>query len=475
MKRKVLIALVGTFLLIGVLVAIGWQVRSRMSAQMPLRSATVQRGSIRVAVTGSGTIVPVQRVGLAFETPGRVAEVAVAVGDRVKAGQVLARLDTRGLEFQVQQAEAGLIAAEAQLEQLRAGAGPEEIAAAEADLRAAEARVAAAAANRDQLRNSVTPAQIAAAEAQVASAQLQERQAQQEYDRVFESTGDPERREQAAYRLLAARKQLEAAQARLENLLAGADSNSLQASQANLAVAIAQRDVAQARLDLLRAGATPAQIAAAQAQVNQARVALKLARLALDRATLRAPFDGEVAVVNVREGEAASTGVPAIVLLDTSRFRLTISVDELEIGRLAVGQPAQITLDAFPGEVLTGTVERIAPTARTEGGVVYYDVTIALEGGELPLRADMTATATILVQELQDVLKIPTWIVRVDRLTGQTYVHRRTERGAFERADVTLGIRYEGEVQVLDGLTEGETIYWVEESGGLFGLGARGQ
>jgi HlyD family secretion protein len=164
----------------------------------------------------------------------------------------------------------------------------------------------------------------------------------------------------------------------------------------------------------------------------------------------------------------ASAGLPAITLLDTSNFHMTVGVDEIDVGKLAVGQSARITLDALPDTVITGLVERIAPAATLEGGVVIYDVVIALDPIDAPIRADMTANATIIVEELADVLKIPTWVVRVDRDTGQTYVHQRVGEEVV-RTDVTLGVRHEGVAQVLSGLSEGDEAIWVQES--MFGFG----
>ncbi|RLC85913.1 MAG: hypothetical protein DRI79_10740, partial [Chloroflexi bacterium] len=83
---------------------------------------------------------------------------------------------------------------------------------------------------------------------------------------------------------------------------------------------------------------------------------------------------------------------------------------------------------------------------------------------DAPIRADMTANATIVVDELTDVLMIPTWVVHVDRDTGQTYVHRQAGDG-IERVDVELGVRYEGRAQVLSGLSEGDVVILAPESG----------
>ncbi len=426
------------------------------------RSATVERGTMLVAVSASGSIEAEASVDLTFELPGEVSAVPVQVGDRVAAGDVLAQLDTRQLALQVQQAEAALAMVEAQLVQLEAGAGPEEIAAAEANLRAVESQVDAAAANRDDLVTGPSEAQIAAVEAQVAAMDLQHRVALLAYDRVVAETEDKDRRERAYYDVWTAEHALDAAKVQLDELLAGADANAVRAAQANVSAAEAQRDAAQAQLDLVLSGVTQEQLTDVKAQVAQAEAALALAQLTLDKATLYAPFDGVVAAVNVTAGEMASAAMPAVILLDASRFRMVVSVDEIDVGRLVVGQVAQVTLDALPDVEITGVVERIAPAATIAGGVVYYDVVIDLDPTDVPIRADMTANVTIVVEELADVLMIPTWVVRVDE-TGQTFVNQQVGE-EIVRLDVDLGMRYEGFAQVLGGLSEGDEAIWVQAS-----------
>jgi HlyD family secretion protein len=468
-RRTILYIILGVVLVAVIVTVIVWRAQQAQATAGETRSAVVERGTLLVAVSASGSIEPQSSVGLTFESPGQVTDVPVKVGNHVEAGDVLAQLDTRQLELQVHQAQATLAAAKAQLAQLKAGPQPEEVAAAEADLRAAQAQVSNAAANLDQLRSGPTEAQIAAAETQVAQAELQHKVALLEYDRVRAIEAKEETIEQAAYDLYTAEKSLAAAQAALEDARAGTDADDLRAAQANVDSAVAQQDAAQARLDLLLAGPSDEQVADAEAQVERAQAALEQAELGLERATLHAPFDGVVARVNVSAGEMAPVGLPAVTLLAPSGLQAAIGVDELDVGRLALGQAAQVTLDALPDVTLHGTVKSIAPAATIDqGGVTYYDVIVILEPTDAPVRADMTANVTIVVEELTDVLTIPLWVVRVDRITGQTYVNQRIG-GELERVDVALGVRYEGTAQVLDGLAEGDEVIWVAEDRFEFG------
>jgi len=472
--------------------------RSRLAAPLEeeARFAVVERGTVLAAVSASGSVEPQARVGLAFEVPGRVAEVSVEMGDMVEAGDVLARLESEQLALQVHQAQAALASAEARLAQLRAGARPEEVAAAEANLCAVQAQVSAAAANRDQLEAGASDAQIAAVEAELASAMTQQKTAEDMHKMTMKcftyygmeicpALGDLET--QARYGLNAADKALAAAQAGLDEVLAGADENQIRAARANVWAAAAQRDAAQARLDLALAGATDAQIAAVEAQVAQVRAALDIAELTLERAALYAPFDGVVAAVNVSVGQMVGSGLPAITLVDNSRFHVDVEVDEIDVAQLVEGQPVEVTLDALPDVVLSGTVERIAPAAMGAAltdagmaasmgaggsapmdtgviapGVVSYDVTIVLDSTDAPVRAGMSANATVTVEEVTDALLIPTWLVRIDRHTGQTYVQRRVG-GQTERVDIQLGVRGNGVVQVLSGLEEGDEVVLIQE------------
>lgn len=455
MKRTTLYVVLGVVVVAAVIAGAVWRMRLAAQPEEEARSAVVERGTMLVAVSSSGNVEPLTRVGLTFDLPGRVAEVAVGAGDEVAAGDVLARLDTTDLEFAVQQAEISLRAAELRLERVQEP--PDD-----ADIEIARAAVsdAAAAYQAAQSNLTLTEHSVSVGEAVRAAARARD-DTYRFYQNLVDRLGEEDRNTELAHN------------AYLDAL--GAYNRAVESSEMQMTTA--QNDVtrayhalqqAQDSLDRLLEGADEADVEAAQLDVDAAELSLEKARVDLEEAALSAPFDGVVAVVNVTVGEAASAGLPAITLLDTSAFRLTISVDEMDVGRLAVGQSVQVTLDALPDAEINGAVERIAPAATLEGGVVYYEVVVGLEPADVAIRADMTANATIVVEELADVLTIPTWVVRVDSSTGQTYVNRKVGEDV-ERVDVELGVRYEGIAQVLDGLAEGDVVVWVEST--MFELG----
>ncbi|HET7087895.1 MAG TPA: efflux RND transporter periplasmic adaptor subunit [Anaerolineae bacterium] len=349
-----------------------------------------------VVVSASGKLMPERWATLAFQAGGQVVDVSVEAGDEVKAGDVLAQLADVDARLAVAQAEAALAQAEAQLAQLKAGARPEEIAAAEGAVKAADANVWAASAQLARLQSGAQAADIEAAEAALAAAAMELKTAQDAYDRIKEFGGTPE--EQARAALNTATHAHRAAQERVDQLKAGATKNELDVARANLAAAQAQRDAAQAQLDQIKAGATPEQIAVAEAGVKQAQVALDTAKAQLAKLKVVAPFDGTAGAVFVREGESIAPSQPVVTIGDLGTLRVeTTDLGEVDVARVQVGQPAQVTFDALPGATFSGVVTTIAPMSTPGQGGVNYTATIDLDEIEPALRWGMTAFVDIQV------------------------------------------------------------------------------
>jgi HlyD family secretion protein len=351
-------------------------------------------------VSAEGKIIPLQNATLAFRMAGRIQKVVVKEGDTVQAGAALIQLEADDLQAAVDQAEAAVALAKAQLDQVKAGARPEEIAAAEAAYKAAQSGVGQAVAQRNQITNPATADTVAAAEAQLAQAQAQQKELQIAYDRIIENikflAGPTE--EQARFKLNAANQAVAAAQAALDQVKLGASQQTIQAYNSAVGVAAFQRDATKAQLELLKAGASKTQIAAAQAQLDEAKAMLDAAKAQLAQATLRAPFSGTIVSVPVEVGEVVAPSVPALILADLSHWRMqTNDLSETDVVLVSVGQKVTISLDAFVGQTFSGTVAEIASVSETNRGNVTYAVTIDLDPTTDPLRWGMTAFADIQV------------------------------------------------------------------------------
>jgi multidrug efflux pump subunit AcrA (membrane-fusion protein) len=360
-------------------------------------------------VVAEAVIEPVQWSELSFEGGGTVVEVLVEEGDIVSEGDLLVQLDATDAELGVLEAEAALALAEAQLAQVQAGPRQQEIAVAQARLAAAEAALAQAVAQQDELAAGETDAQIAATRAEIAAARITLRQAEEEHDETLECVevrkpnGEEEKvcpllgptEERARFALEAANDALVVAQAQLAALLDGVEPQ-LRAAQAEVESAAGQLEAAQAQLDLVKAGSRLEEMASLEAQVAQAAVAVAAAESALERFELRAPTAGTVTKVYVDVGETAVPGQVVVILASLDQLQArTTDLTELDVARVAEGQPVMVTLDALPGEELRGTVTRIGDESVDYRGDVTYPVFVALDGDIPSLRWGMTALVEI--------------------------------------------------------------------------------
>lgn len=512
-------------LLVVALVAAGafflFQRRGAAAEAQPeiLREAAVARDAIASTVNATGAIEPEALVTLTFGLSGTIAEVNAVRGQFVSKGDVLASLDTSELQLAVQQAADALRIQELTMAQ-RVNAEPSEaqllstqadIQAAEANVQVAEANLAAARAGvqqaqaqRQQLTEGATPGQIAQAESVLANARQQEKQAQETYNRTIECVkfedpttgqnrevcpglGAPE--EQARAALESAVLSRQAAEAQLADLnnpagpadLAAADAAvananaQVQAAEGNVAAARAQLARAQAAAQLALEKPTEDEMAILQAQVASAQTNLSLAELRLRQAQLIAPIDGRVASVLIKEGEQATPGAPAITLVNEDAFHITVNVDEIDIDQVEVGQPVNITLDALPDRPVTGTVTEIAPTSNATSGVVTYLVTVNIDEGQTEgLRPGLSASASITVEEIGDVLVVPNWAIRLNRETGEAFVLLKGADGVISEVVVETGLRNDQFSEVISGLEEGDVVVLTNEREGLGFLGGGG-
>jgi HlyD family secretion protein len=169
--------------------------------------------------------------------------------------------------------------------------------------------------------------------------------------------------------------------------------------------------VSQADLD---AAITTYQTSVAQAKQTEA--ALERARVNLRYAVIRAPIDGVVISRDVDVGQtvAASLQAPQLFVIanDLKKMQVEASVDEADIGQIAAGQTATFAVDAYPEENFTGTVTQVRLSPLTVQNVVTYTVIIEVPNPDLKLRPGMTATASILIDRRDDVLRIPAIALR---------------------------------------------------------------
>jgi len=274
-------------------------------------------------------------------------------------------------------------------------------------------------------------------------------------------------------------REIELAQAKLADaeealtaLLEDPDPIDVQVKQTAVRLAIESLAEAQSTLEEYNS-VDQLEIDLRQADVIAARATLDTAVEDLERATLRAPFNGIVVAVNIEAGQQVNANTQAIEIADPSIVEVSGSVDEIDVLFLQVGSQAFVSLEALGNQTLPGTVSSIANTGTSQQGIVTYPVTIRVdssESGQLP--EGLSATAQVIIREQTDSVLIP-----LQALYGsvQAPTVRVVSGNDIVEREVTLGISDDFWVVVEGGLNEGETISMEvvgSSTAGFGGIGA---
>jgi len=442
MKNKLVLAILAIAAIALIILGVRARRTRGTSNLAEYETVPVRRETILATVNTTGSVNPKEQVSLNFLSGGLLAELKVRAGQEVKAGEELAKLDTRQLELSAVQAEATLRLNEARLAQTKAGSSA-------ADIASAEAAVASAQAAYDSAKKKLNlrSDQLSVVEADLKKAELALHDAQAAYDLV-------------AYRaeigMLPQSGALQRATIDYERALANYRLQVATIDDTAFKSAAAQLAQAKAQLDRLVRAPTPEDLAVAEAQVAQARAALEQAELRIADAILTAPFSGSVLATNGQTGELVGAAVPIVVLADVTSYHVNASIDETDIGQVQVGQDATITLDAFPDATLRGRVTRVEPLGQVTQGVVSYAVQVEILSQEVALRPTMTAMVDIVVNRKEGVLVVPNRALKRDN-SGRLYVETLQGQEVQQRF-VTAGLSNELVTEIVSGVAEGDEV-----------------
>lgn len=276
-------------------------------------------GNITVLVTATGTLEPTNEVEVGSEVSGKIKSIEVDYNSKVKAGQVLARLDTSTLEAKVAQSKA--------------------------DLESAKANVMQAQATLKETTSKI-----------------------EQYKKARELSG-------------------------------------------NKVPSQLEYDSAEAALERAKADC-----ASAEAAVSKAQATLSSNEADLAKAIICSPIDGIVLTRKVETGQtvAASFETPVLFTLaeDLTKMELHVNVDEADIGQIKEGQAATFTVDAYPNRTFDAKITQVHYGSSTTDGVVTYETILKVDNNDMMLRPGMTATADIIVSNVEDVIVIPNAALR---------------------------------------------------------------
>ncbi len=297
----------------------------------------------RDVISASGTIEAIE-VNIASKVPGQILSLAVQEGSRVRPGDVLATIDHATADIQLRQAEAGVDLARAQLLLLRNGARREDIQQAEAAVKQAEANLRIASDDARRMRELLRTGSVTT-------------------------------------------KQSDDAEARLT-------------------VAEAQHSAAAESLNKVRRLARPEEILAAEARLAQAEAARDLLAKLIDDCTVIAPAGGIVTHKAVEAGELVTAGATLVTLAELASVHVMLYLTELEVGRVRLGDEAEVEIDAFPGRPFPGRVTYISPEAeftpknvqtKEDRVKLVFGVKVEIENREGLLKPGLPADAVLRV------------------------------------------------------------------------------
>lgn len=215
----------------------------------------------------------------------------------------------------------------------------------------------------------------------------------------------------------------------------------------------------------------PLDVRAQELAVAQRKNSLIDARGLLADYIIRAPFSGILAELSVRKGDSVSSGAAVATVITTQKIA-EISLNEVDIARVAIGQKATLTFDALPGSTAVGTVTQIDTIGVASQGVVTYTVQISFDGAGGVVKPGMSVSAAIITDVRQDVLTIPSSAIKTQGDGSYVEVLDEYIASAPEMAftqgvvselppaqrPISVGLTGDSDVEVTNGLSEGEIV-----------------
>ena len=536
-SKRVLLQAVSLIAMAGALASCSAITPTQDTSAAAVQTAPVQTITSVTTATGSGSTVALQTVDVFWKaTSGQVGTVNVKPGDQVKAGDTLMTLDLSADPQVLLQAESNLSTTQKALDTLL---HPDALTIANAQQAIAKdqntIKTAQTALNsllspdmtayQDLLRsaqNAATNAQQNSVATQIGSLQVSLRNAENNlttatnvynnakdafakcptcltvyaYDRTISWSDAVNLYTDAVNQVNNIQIQLDQAQRQNVTNVTTTQEN-LTTAQANyyaathpdtVTVGLAQAALAQAQSNLANDQTTLDQLSNPDpVTVLADQAAVANAQAVLDNFTLKAPVDGEVLAVNFQTGDlptqtSGSGSLPAVTIANRSHVRVDALVDESDIGKIKVGDPVTITLNALPTVAMSATVTYVDPTGTASQGLVKYTVRVESASADPRVLLNMTATALITTNSKAGALAVPLAAVQYD--SGGEYVNVMQADGSLNRVPVQSGDIQGNLITVSGQLKPGDQVAITQAAttgttggggfGGLFSLGGGG-
>ncbi len=438
--------------------------RQTAKKENTVETSTIGTGDIILSATGVGTLIPRQQVSFGFTNGGQVNEVLVSLGEQVKAGQVLARLESQTLELKYKQAEANLAAL----------SSASEIAAAEQAVEDARQSLATA---RDDLQHLIGP-EMLIGEEEVAQAQ-QDLQLAKAAAEKGPSDVNKQKVAEAEAALTKAQQTLNYAYYNYSNtytldtftypirndkgttirreFIPPTDAELL-AAQAAYELAKANLNDAQNYLDVLKGNKTADEVPASSVtSITEARTALDSAAAGLRGTELVAPISGTITSINLNVGE--NVGTSAVVTISDMHQPYTFDVylDETDWDKAKVGYAASVTFDLLPNKNYSGKITRVYPALDDSSGTSMVHILVQLDSNiNVDLPTGSTTSVDVTGGKALGAVRVPTSALK-ETEPGK-YIVYLMKNGEPVQQEVEIGLQDILYAEVKSGLKTGDVV-----------------
>lgn len=440
------------------------QLQSSRTSATPIATTTIGTGDIVLSGTGPGTLIPSEEISFGFKTPGKVSEVLAKVGDKVNAGQVLARLENTTIQLQYNLAQANLVAL----------SSPSALAAAEQAVQDAKENLATA---KDNLQFLIGP-DLFVAEEKLASAQqgLESAKAAVAKDA---SDANKQKLSEAEAELADARKTVDYAFNNYSNsytlqtftypirndkgvtkrreLIAPTDAELL-AARATYELATTNLNDAQNYLDVLNGTKKTEDVPTSSVtSITEAKLALDSAKAALDATELIAPISGAITSIDLSAGEDIRTSAVVTISNTDQPYMLDVYLDETDWDKAKIGYAATVTFDMLPNKNYAGKVIEVYPALDSSSGISLVHILVQLNNNlNVDLPANATASVNIVGGKALGVVIVP--ISALDEIQPGKYAVSLIKNGKPMKQEVEIGLQSIVNAEVKSGLKPGDVV-----------------
>ena len=450
MKKRIIIILVIAALGVGGFFGIRALSQNQAAARASeFQTTTVQRGNLTAIVGATGTVRSNQTAILSWQTTGRINDIPVKIGEKVKADQVLASLAKSSLAQNIILAEADLVSAKRALNTLLNS----QLSQAQAQAALANAKDALDKAETKRESKSYQRASDQVIEEAYANYIIAKDEAskwEQRYDTVDNRPEDDPVRAAGLSEWAAAKQVLARAEANYRYLLTEPDAEEIAIADGNLVLAQAQYDDAVREWERLKDGPDPDDVKAAEARIAAIEATI-------DSSSIRSPIAGTITEMRSKEGDQVTPGSVSFRVDDLSRLLVDVQIPEVDINVIEIGMAARLTFDGISDKDYSGIVTEVASVGNSVAGVVSFNVSIELSNSDQDVRPGMTAAVNLIISEIENVLIVPNRAVRLK--DGERVVYILPSGQLVPTAvNVTIGAISDLQSEVVDGLKVGDVI-----------------